>query len=37
LPLLALEEDFEVVAQAQDGRQVLDVCNSTNPTSSCWI
>src|ERR1041384_2819090 len=23
--LLALEEDFEVVAQAQDGRQVLDV------------
>jgi len=23
--LLALEEDFEVVAQASDGRQVLDV------------
>src|SRR5439155_24319575 len=23
--LLALEQDFEVVAQAQDGRQVLDV------------
>jgi len=23
--LLALEDDFDVVAQAQDGRQVLDV------------
>jgi len=29
--LLALEEDFEVVAQAQDGRQVLDVLQQTEP------
>ena len=29
--LLALEEDFEVVAQASDGRQVLDVLQQTNP------
>ena len=29
--LLALEEDFEVVAQAQDGRQVLDVVQLHEP------
>src|ERR1051325_4072285 len=29
--LLALEEDFEVVAQAQDGRQVLDVLQQHDP------
>jgi len=29
--LLALEEDFEVVAQAQDGRQVLDVLQQLDP------
>src|SRR5438034_3540588 len=29
--LLALEEDFEVVAQAQDGRQVLDVLQQYEP------
>ena len=29
--LLALEEDFEVVAQAQDGRQVLDVLQQHQP------
>src|SRR5437588_8816813 len=29
--LLALEEDFEVVAQAQDGRQVLDVIQQFEP------
>src|ERR1700747_1329671 len=29
--LLALEEDFEVVAQAQDGRQVLDVLQHPEP------
>src|SRR5271165_5700372 len=29
--LLALEEDFEVVAQAQDGRQVLDVLQQFAP------
>ena len=29
--LLALEEDFEVVAQAQDGRQVLDVLAQYEP------
>ena len=29
--LLALEEDFEVVAQAQDGRQVLDVLQQLTP------
>jgi DNA-binding NarL/FixJ family response regulator len=29
--LLALEEDFEVVAQAQDGRQVLDVLQQYQP------
>jgi DNA-binding NarL/FixJ family response regulator len=29
--LLALEEDFEVVAQASDGRQVLDVIQQTEP------
>ncbi|MBZ5585147.1 MAG: response regulator transcription factor [Acidobacteriia bacterium] len=29
--LLALEEDFEVVAQAQDGRQVLDVLQQFDP------
>jgi DNA-binding NarL/FixJ family response regulator len=29
--LLALEEDFEVVAQAQDGRQVLDVLQQLAP------
>ena len=29
--LLALEEDFEVVAQAQDGRQVLDVLQQYSP------
>src|SRR3984885_4314530 len=29
--LLALEEDFEVVAQAQDGRQVLDVLQQFEP------
>src|SRR5215468_1960157 len=29
--LLALEEDFEVVAQAQDGRQVLDVLQQLEP------
>jgi len=29
--LLALEEDFEVVAQAQDGRQVLDVLQQYDP------
>jgi len=29
--LLALEEDFEVVAQAQDGRQVLDVLQQYAP------
>jgi DNA-binding NarL/FixJ family response regulator len=29
--LLALEEDFEVVAQAQDGRQVLDVLQQQEP------
>ena len=29
--LLALEEDFEVVAQAQDGRQVLDVLQQHEP------
>src|SRR5450432_1371544 len=29
--LLALEEDFEVVAQAQDGRQVLDVLQQYVP------
>ena len=29
--LLALEEDFEVVAQAQDGRQVLDVLRQHEP------
>src|SRR6516165_4464831 len=29
--LLALEEDFEVVAQAQDGRQVLDVLQPHEP------
>src|SRR5579885_2773622 len=29
--LLALEEDFEVVAQAQDGRQVLDVLQQYTP------
>jgi DNA-binding NarL/FixJ family response regulator len=29
--LLALEEDFEVVAQAQDGRQVLDVLQQHLP------
>src|SRR5258708_22263821 len=28
---LALEEDFEVVAQAQDGRQVLDVLQQHEP------
>src|SRR5215813_10655446 len=29
--LLALEEDFEVVAQASDGRQVLDVLQQFEP------
>src|SRR5262249_55566470 len=29
--LLALEEDFDVVAQAQDGRQVLDVIQQHEP------
>src|ERR1700724_1815809 len=29
--LLAIEEDFEVVAQAQDGRQVLDVLQQYEP------
>jgi DNA-binding NarL/FixJ family response regulator len=29
--LLALEEDFEVVAQAEDGRQVLDVLQKHEP------
>src|SRR6201992_1522310 len=29
--LLALEPDFEVVAQAQDGRQVLDVLQGFEP------
>jgi DNA-binding NarL/FixJ family response regulator len=29
--LLALEDDFEVVAQAQDGRQVLDVLQQHDP------
>src|SRR5437899_3791211 len=29
--LLALEEDFELVAQAQDGRQVLDVLQQHDP------
>jgi DNA-binding NarL/FixJ family response regulator len=29
--LLALEEDFEVVAQAQDGRQVLEVLQQLEP------
>ncbi len=29
--LLALEEDFEVVAQAEDGRQVLDVLQQHEP------
>src|SRR4026207_557121 len=29
--LLALEEDFEVVAQASDGREVLDVLNQHVP------
>src|SRR5579884_3092253 len=29
--LLALEEDFEVVAQAQDGREVLDVLQQLEP------
>ncbi len=29
--LLSLEEDFEVVAQAQDGRQVLDVLQQFEP------
>ena len=29
--LLALEDDFDVVAQAQDGRQVLDVLQQTEP------
>jgi two-component system, NarL family, nitrate/nitrite response regulator NarL len=29
--LLALEDDFEVVAQAQDGRQVLDVIQQFEP------
>src|ERR1700759_78097 len=29
--LLALEPDFEVVAQAQDGRQVLDVLQNLEP------
>jgi DNA-binding NarL/FixJ family response regulator len=29
--LLGLEEDFEVVAQAQDGRQVLDVLQQYSP------
>jgi DNA-binding NarL/FixJ family response regulator len=29
--LLALEEDFEVVAQAEDGRQVLDVLQQHDP------
>ncbi|MGP8245438.1 MAG: response regulator [Bryobacteraceae bacterium] len=29
--LLALEEDFQVVAQAQDGRQVLDVLQQLEP------
>ena len=29
--LLALEEDFEVVAQAQDGRQVLEVLQQLTP------
>jgi DNA-binding NarL/FixJ family response regulator len=29
--LLALEDDFDVVAQAQDGRQVLDVIQQTEP------
>ena len=29
--LLSLEEDFEVVAQAQDGRQVLDVLQQYEP------
>jgi len=29
--LLALEDDFEVVAQAQDGRQVLDVLQTHEP------
>src|ERR1700686_708995 len=29
--LLALEEDFEVVAQASDGRQVLDVLQQLEP------
>jgi DNA-binding NarL/FixJ family response regulator len=29
--LLALEEDFDVVAQAQDGRQVLDVLHQYEP------
>jgi DNA-binding NarL/FixJ family response regulator len=29
--LLALEEDFEVVAQAQDGRQVLEVLQQLSP------
>src|SRR3954470_21414520 len=29
--LLALEDDFEVVAQAQDGRQVLDVLQQHEP------
>ena len=29
--LLALEEDFEVVSQAQDGRQVLDVLQQYEP------
>ena len=32
--LLALEEDFEVVAQAQDGRQVLDVLQQYEPGHS---
>src|SRR5579885_3027000 len=29
--LLALEDDFEVVAQAQDGRQVLEILQQMEP------
>ena len=33
--LLALEEDFQVVAQASDGREVLDVLQLMSRTYCC--
>ena len=35
--LLVLEEDIEVVGEASDGREVLDVIEQTHPDVVIWI